>query len=472
MAFAQFVAFVLQFASTVVLARYLTPYEVGISAVAFAVVAIVSVFQQLGLPSLIVREEVLTDEISSTAFTVNAAFTVLLSLVIAATSFAGAAFFRDAGVQRVLLVLAISPLFGMFAFLPSANLERAGRFKEMALIGTAGGILNAAATIVFAICGYSYMSVAYSQVISSGVYALLMVIVGREHIRYRLGLTAWRRISAFGFQMLALSGINTVAQRMSEVMMGRLLGLSALGMFNRANGLNATLWGNIHNVLSRVMLVDFADLHRRGVPLRDRYLRTVSIVTVMLWPAFAGLAVISEPFIVLVYGEQWRPAAPLFALLAVASVILVAITMTWEIFTVTGRLAIQTRIEFVKAPIGTGVFIAGCFISLEAAAAARIIDAVFAFLIYRPHLNRMTGTSTSDYWPIYGRSLLATGLAVSPAGLAVYLAGPDDVPLPMLAFAILIGVSLWLGGLFAMKHPLAFEIEATVRNRIPRLITR
>jgi O-antigen/teichoic acid export membrane protein len=472
MVLAQFIAFVLQFASTVVLARYLTPYEVGVSAVAFAVVAVVSVFQQLGLPSLIVREEVLTEEISITAFTVNAAFTALLSLVIAATSFAGAAFFRDGGVQRVLLVLAVTPLFGVFAFLPSANLERAGRFKEMALIGTVGGILNAAATIVFAVRGYSYMSVAYAQVMSSAVYALLMVIVGREHVRHRLGLTAWRRISAFGFQMLAISGINTVAQRMSEVMMGRLLGLSALGMFNRANGLNATLWGNIHNVLSRVMLVDFADLHRRGAPLRDRYLRTVSIVTVTLWPAFGGLAVISEPFIVLVYGDRWRPAAPLFVMLAVSSMILVAITMTWEIFTATGRLAIQTRIEFVKAAFGTGVFVAGCLISLEAAAAARVVDALFAFFIYRPHLNRMTGTSTSDYWPIYGRSLLATGLAVAPAGLAVHSAGPDDVPLPVLAFAILIGVLLWLGGLFAMKHPLASEIQAIARARFPRLITR
>jgi hypothetical protein len=32
---------------------------------------------------------------------------------------------------------AVTPLFGIFAFMPSAQLERNGRFKAMALIGTA-----------------------------------------------------------------------------------------------------------------------------------------------------------------------------------------------------------------------------------------------------------------------------------------------------------------------------------------------
>ena len=466
MAFAQATSFLTQFSATVVLARYLSPKEVGVAAVAFAIIGVVSLFQQLGLPSLIVREEVLTDDISSTAFTVNALVTVFLSAAIALISFAGASFLRDAGVQQALLVLAISPLFGIFAFLPSAHLERAGHFKALALIGTIGGIVSASATIFFAILGFSYMSVAYAQVLSSAVTAVILMTVGCEHIRHRIGFRAWRRITNFSFQMLVVSGINTASQRLSEIVLGRLLGLTALGLFNRANGINGLIWNNIHLAAGRVILVDYAELHRQGVPLRERYLHTVAIVTGLLWPAFAGLAVVARPFILLVYGEAWLPAVAPFELIAISSMILVSVTMTWELFTAAGELATQTRIEAVKAFFGFVAFTIGCLISLEAAAAARIVEAVYAFFIYRPHVNRMTATRTADYWPIYAQGLLATGLAIAPAAAVMIVAGKNDPSLLMLGSSILLGIILWILGLFAMRHPLAREVWITAQGRL------
>ena len=290
MALAQILSFVVQFASTVVLARYLTPKEFGIAAVAFAVIAVIAVFQQLSLPALIVREETLTRDLTTTAFTVNAIVTVLLSTIIAGMSYAGATFLQEEAVKHAMLILALSPLFGIVSFLPAAHLERDGRFRDLALIGTCGGILAAVSSIAFAILGFGYMSVVYSQVINSGGTALLLIIFGRKHASYVVNLRAWRKTTAFSMQMLAVSGVANISQKLSEVMLGRILGLSALGMFNRASGINNLLWNNIHLVVGRVILVDFAELHRKHVSLRQRYLRTVSIVTAVLWPSFAGLA--------------------------------------------------------------------------------------------------------------------------------------------------------------------------------------
>lgn len=184
----------LQLGSTVVLARCRTPHEFGMYPAAFAMVGVVSVLQQLGLPSLTVREEVLTDEIFSTAFTVKTAVTALLSVVIATISCAEMGFLRHAGVRRVLLVLAITPPFGISAFLPSANLEQAGRLKEEMLVDTIGSVVGAKATIAFTTLGFSYISVAYSQAIGGAVY-ILMIVAGRGHIRHWIGIQAWRGIT-------------------------------------------------------------------------------------------------------------------------------------------------------------------------------------------------------------------------------------------------------------------------------------
>jgi O-antigen/teichoic acid export membrane protein len=139
----------------------------------------------------------------------------------------------------------------------------------------------------------------------------------------------------FGLQMLATSGLHSIGGRLSDICLGKLQGLGALGIYNRAGSLNGLLWNNVHMIVGRVMFVEFAGLHREGVGLRDRYIATVDVVTALLWPAFAGLALISGPVIMVLYGERWLPAALPMALLSVSSIILVSITMTWEIFTAT-----------------------------------------------------------------------------------------------------------------------------------------
>jgi O-antigen/teichoic acid export membrane protein len=215
------------------------------------------------------------------------------------------------------------------------------------------------------------------------------------------------------------------------------------------------------------MLVDFANVHRQGVPLKDRYLKTVAMVTATLWPGFAGLAILAEPIIILVYGERWVSAALPLTYLAIASVILVTITMTSEVFTVTGNLRQQTRIEAIRAPISLVVFVAACTISLEAAAFSRIIDAAIAVMLYRPHLNRVTGTCFGDLKRIYAHSVLLALAAAAPAGILLVWTGPRVSPQLALVGGVSLGVILWAGMLLALKHPLASEAIVTIKRRLP-----
>lgn len=466
LSFAQAVAAVVQLSSSIVLSRYLTPYEAGIYAVALAATGILAVFQQFGLNGLIVREEELSSEVSSTAFTVNALLAVMLSLAILAASFVGGAFLGDQKVRQVLLVLAVPPLLGILAFLPEATLERHGRFREIALISTAAGVINATATIALAVFGFSYMSVAYAQVISSILYSAIFVIVGRDHFSWKVSLVAWRRVTAFGLQSLAISSVLNVSQRISEIMLGRLLGLGALGLYNRASTLTGLFLNYIHSAANRVVLVDFAALYRQGKPLAPRYVQTVAIMTAVLWPTIAGLAVIAKPLIIVVYGPQWSPSVGPFLYLAMASVILTSITMTYEIFIVANELRAQTQIEVKRAIISLPIFVAACTISLEAAAAARVIDALIALLLYRPHLNRITGTTITDLRSVYACSALVALLAITPTALLMTFDGVVVPPLFPFVGAVAMGIALWAISLFSMGHPLANEVIAIVRNRL------
>ncbi len=456
----------LQFAVQVVLARYLTLHDAGIYAVGLAMVGALGLIQNLGLQALIVREEELTPEISTTTFTINAILSVLVAAVVYAMSFAGAKVLGDTGVGRVLAALAVVPLINAFSFLPLAILEREGRFKQIALSGTVGSVVGAAVTIATCWTGASYMSAAYGQWANAVCVLVTMAVIARQHFGRRFSFHSWRRVSEFGLQLLAVNGVNAIGLRLSDILLPRFLGLAALGLYSRASGLNGLIWGNVHMLVGRVMLVDFVAIHRQGGALRDRYIATVDVVTVLLWPVFAGFAVISGPFIHYVFGARWVDATYPLMLLCAASMLLVSITMTWELFTATNELRTQTRIEFIRAIVALVLFIGGCLISLEAAAFARVLEAIVAIALYRPHIGRMTKTRAADFWPIYGRNLLLTAIAIAPTAAVMTLhRWQPDVSIVMLGSGMVAGALLWGAMLTWFRHPLIGEIRALVGRK-------
>lgn len=464
MGVAQAAIFFFQFGSSVVLARLLTPTEMGIFAVGLAVVAILGILQNFGLQPLIIREKHLTPGLEATIFTANAVNLTAQAAVTVLLASLGAAFLREEGVRHILIVLSISPLFGILSFMPGAKLEREGRFKEIALISACTSAVGSVTTVAFAYLGHTYMSLAYGNLVGAFTLAAALMVVGREHNFARIGFSEWRRVYHFGFQMFAVSGVITLSQRLSEIVLGRISGLAGLGLYNRASGVNNMLWGNIHHLASRVMMVDYANHHRSGLSLRGRYIQTVATMTALLWPGFAGLAVVAKPFIFLVYGERWMGAALPLMFLATASLILVALTMTWELFVTTGDVRTQTRLEIIRASVSLPLFIGACFFGIEAAAFSRILDAALAFILYRPHLDRMTGTTLRDLLRVYLQSAGLTVLAILPAAALVLLGGALAFEWPILIIAVLAGGTFWGVALFRMEHPLSEEMRRILKR--------
>lgn len=459
--------FVIQFVGSVIVARLLSPYEMGVYALALAIVGVLNLIQSIGLGSYLVREPDLTPERVATAFTVNAAISLLLSAITVALGIAGTFLANDPGIRGVLLVLAITPLVGIFSVVPTALLEREANFRLISITNVVRSIVATVGTVVLAYNGWSYYSIAFGQVGGSIVGTALLCMLARRHIHWRLSIAGWREVGRFGAQMIAITGVNSLAGRASDLMLGKITGIVALGLYNRAANVNNLFWENLHLVMGRVVFAEFSRQKREGMSLRRSYLAISEMVIGSLWPLFTGLAVLSEPLIRLVYGDQWAGAAGPFALLALSAVVQLSITMTWEIFVACGETARQARFEIVRATVGTVFFAIGCTISLEAAAAARVADAAFSMLLYRPHLQRMTETSMADMGPIYLRSGLLTLLAVLPAGIMMTTGGDAAATLPFgtMLGAASAGVLLWGGGLVLLDHPLYREARSWIVKR-------
>ena len=466
---AQVLYLAMQFASSVVIARLLTPYELGVYTVALATAGLISLFQEFGLYGFVVREPEMSPELVKTIFTINAGLSFLLAGLIAAASTLGSLILHERGVREVLLVIAITPILNAFYFIPETRLQRAARFKALSIISMLRTFAAQALAVWLAFQGYSYMSLAYSQVFGAALSLITYNLVGREFVVLRPALRDWRRVTSYGLHMLAISGVSSATDRLTDFVLAKVAGLAALGLYSRATNLNNLLWENVHLVSGKVVFVDLAESKRNGQPLGPTYIRINDINTVLLWPAFLGLAITSGPFIRLVYGERWVAAAHPLALISLASMVYVSLSMTWDIFVLGGRTGQQARLESVRSAFTAVAFTVGSLFGLTGAAASRLVSAVFTNELYRPSISAVTGTRLADFAAIYARNAFITAGAVFPAAAVMaYHHGSERTPLPAVLGGIAIGVIVWVLLLFTLDHPLSNEL-AQATQRLLRL---
>lgn len=456
----QIMSTILLFLGSVVIARLLTPAEVGVFAVAFAAAGLINILAAVGTNAYIVREIDLQPSQIDTAFTVNALLFTGLAILIYLLSFPASTFLAEPGVGHALRVLALRPLLLIFEFRPAAMLQRAMKFRLISIISTASSATNAGLMVLLAWAGYSYMSMAYAALAAGIVSALSYNIFAFSYASARCSLAHWRAVTTFGLRMLTISGLALIAHRLSEVIMGRLLGLASLGIFTRATQISDLLFFNFYATVTKVAFVRLSEANREGTGIGPTYLRALEMITALMWPILIGIAILAKPAIFILYGEQWLRAAAPLSVLMVAQFIAIGFSMNWELFVLKDETARQTRIEAVRATLSLSAFTVGCLFSLTAAAAGRVVDCLVGFALYHRHIKRIAEVSGAEIGRIFGASLVLTIGAVAPsAALMIWTGWSPRTPVVAIAAAVLAGMAIWLVLVAIMRHPLAGELR-------------
>jgi O-antigen/teichoic acid export membrane protein len=460
----QIAASVISFLGTVVLARLLTPREVGVYAVAMATAGLISIVATMGISSYLIREVELTDAGKASAFTVNAIINATLAAIIFVLSFLGGWAFQDREVGPILRLLALPPLIGIFEFLPATMVQRDMQFKARSVIMTSSILLNTVLTVGLAALGFSSYSMPYATVVVALYRAAAFSLSTPAHVSVRLSLQGWRPILVFGIRMITVSGVAQLTQRISEILMGSLLGLTALGVYSRASSLSYTLFINMYGTATSVIFAQLSKTYRETGVLRETFLRGLQMILAIMWPVLIGLAVLAKPAVHILYGARWDAAAVPLSLLMLAMFIALSFGMNWELFVLRNETGKQAKYEIIRSVSGLAFFGLGAMISLTAASVGRVLESAVGAALYLPKMAKLADARWSELMHIYVESVALTIAAVAPSFVVMIVSGWSAHTAPaMLAGGIALGGVLWLGVLVYFKHPLLDELMTIAR---------
>jgi PST family polysaccharide transporter len=347
-------------ATTVTLARLLTPDDYGLIGMVALLTGFLQAFADLGLSWAAVRHEGLTRAQADNLFWLNVAAGFAFWGACALSGPALSAFFGRPELTRIAAVMGASIALNGLTVQAVALMTRQMQLRQVFAAELAGLVAGAATAAALAWWGAGYWALVFQTLMVPAGRLLALLAAGIPlpgPPRAGVGTLA---LVKFGGYLMCSTFVNFVARNLDNLLIGKVWGATALGVYSRAYFLMSVplLLGAYS--LGGVMVP--AITARKGSPagLGRAYREAVCLAAWIGLPAAAGLFVAAPELVRLVYGPSWAPVAALLRWLALASMLqTVAATSGW-LYIVNGRgramlgfTAAATAVQAVA--FGTGI---------------------------------------------------------------------------------------------------------------------
>lgn len=462
---AQYVSFAMQFATSVIISRFfLNPAEVGLFSIALAAALLVAVLQDFGLSRYIAGLPVIDPAEVERCSTVALLFSFVVAGVIAASAWPLAALYDYPELAPILLIIAGSYLALPLAVVPMAMMARSMQFRGHAIVTVGGTVAQCGVGIALAWAGQSSFALAWAT-LAAGLARGGIAQALRPSPPWPLRFDSVSTVLSFGSRSSTLYLTGGLGTRTPDLIVGKLLGLTAVGLYSRAVGLSDQFRQLIAGAMGSVFYPAFARIRDRGEPLGPSYLRVCAGYSAIIWPGMAGLALAAEPLVRILYGEEWMGVAPLLTMIALTEIMLVALPLVSELPIVLGRLNTLLAYNIADTALSIALLALGCLWGVEGAAASRLVYGALWLCLYWRFFHGLVRFDAGALARIYAKSAAATGAAIAPLALA-YLVWEPPARLefgPLLVAVILGGVA-WLATLVTLRHPAVGEITTMARQ--------
>ena len=460
LAFAEtYVTLVIQFATTLVLARLLKPEEVGIYSIGAAISYVGQLIRDFGVGQYLTQERNLTRERIRAAFTLTLASAWLVGCTIAGIAAPVANFYGEPLLETVLLILAANFALIPFGSITLAYLRRELIFTPVACLNIGGALVYSIVVLALAFKGYSALSMAWASLAGVIFMVLGSTLVRPKHLPVLPGFRGLREVAAFGAYASAANIVHAVGSKSPELILGRALGVEAVGLFDRASGLIDYFSRAVMRAIYQVALPYLSKQREEdSATLRIGYIKAVSLVTVLALPFLAVVGVLAQPLVSLLLGKLWLGAVPLIPLLCVAAAIGNVFSLYTHLLTAVGRIKSTVGIVTLTHLIQIACILSFVSFGLYAVCAGLILSSVLGAILISWNL-RFIVSPRDTLKAVRGSALVAVCSSIGPVA-AITLLDPNKHSglLSLVAGAATAGGG-WLAAVFAIRHPIADEIR-------------
>lgn len=350
---------IIRLLSTVVLARMFSPQEYGLMAVIYTISDFFQVFTlRGGVGSKIIQaDEKDLNAICNTAYWLNWITCGSLFVIQCAIAFLLPYFSYDPHLTLPLCLMGLGylayPLFVIHLIL----IERENRFKSTAVCNVISSLVANVLITTFVLLGMGVWAIIWAMLLTAPVWIILTWRYHPWRPPLRFSMKRWQEILGFGSNVLFSDLLNKVRGNVDYLIVGKYLGIEALGTyyfaFNAGSGITLNLLSTFMSPLYPYICAAKNDYKE----FKQRYFSSLKKVSVILVPLILLQAALSPIYVPIVFGNKWTPAIPVL--------ILICLSVIPRIYDWAASLLLnainKTRLSLYISFVSTIIFIVSIF---------------------------------------------------------------------------------------------------------------
>jgi O-antigen/teichoic acid export membrane protein len=359
-----------QLVSVAVLARLLPPASYGVMAMAMTVTNLAYLFRDLGMGAAIIQRKQVADDLLCAIYWLNVCLAFGLAVLLAALAVPVAHLYQEPQLAAILATLALAFPLSSFGTVQGALLERESQFRTMARIEIISAIGSLGLAITLALAGAGVWSLVGQMLLATALTALQLSLATAWRPRAVFPFKALREVAGFGAHLSLFQGLVYLERNADGMIIGRLLGSAALGLYAMAYKVMLFPLQNITGAASRALLPAMSRRQGSLPEVARLYLRATSTIAMVTAPMMAGLYYLREPFVLLALGPRWVAMAGLLKWLAVVGFVQSITASTGAVFVSLGKSRLLLSLGLYGTVLQVGSFLVGVRWGIEGVAAS------------------------------------------------------------------------------------------------------
>lgn len=446
-----------------ILARFISPAEMGIIGLTAIFFAIASQLSTAGFAAALIRKLDRSDDDLNTAFWFN----LIMSGVLGGCLFMLSPWFASYFAQPELLWL--TRISAVMLFISSSTgvhttiYQYKRDFKSLAIIGIASTISGMPVCLALAYFGYGVWALCAQQVTSAIVTLFMVWKLSEWHPQFIFSKKSFNYLFSFG-NKIALAGIvHSIYAHLKTFIIGKFYSPTQLGLFYRANTLAAVFPNTLNSTLASITFPILSTIQndtQRLCQVYKKYIKLSSLVIawVSMFAVFAA-----TPLVSVLYGEKWVACSIYLQILCFEHAFIHISDINQDLLKILGRSSLFLKIEMIKKILSVVILIFAAKYGVSAICFGFVTYSQISIVINCHYTKKLIGLSwmeqQKDYLPYY---FFAAVASYPTLALNIF----EHIPVLQVLFGGIVSFVLYFGSLWLLRDKALDELICIIQEKV------
>jgi O-antigen/teichoic acid export membrane protein len=310
---------VLQLVQLAILARFLEPSAFGLMAIVMVVIGFSQAFLDMGISNAIIYHQKITKDQLSTLYWVNILAGFILFVIISIVAPYIADFYEEVELSKLVRLVGLTFLIQPFGQQFMILWQKEMRFSEIAKIDIVNKSIALVVAVYFAYYGYGVYALVYGTLAGMVSQTIQFMYKGLQEYKpdFVFKIREIKEFLSFGAFQMGEKTINYFNRELDTLLIGKLLGSEALGIYTISKQLIMKPAEIINPIITKVAFPLMAKIQDDTLRLKNIYLKIIRYISSVNFPIYMLIFIFANDIVLILFGEAWLEAVDIVQVLSI-----------------------------------------------------------------------------------------------------------------------------------------------------------